>query len=98
IYTIADRYKLKPETIAWSNPRSYIEVLHPGDPINVPPVDGVYIRIVGGRTIADIAKFYKVDDPNVVIDSEYNDLFGVSPDTVLPDGAWLFIPGGTGED
>ncbi len=98
IYTIADRFKLKPETIAWSNPRSYIEVLHPGDPINVPPVDGVYIRVVGGRTISEIAKFYKVDDPNVVIDSEYNDLFGTSPDAILTDGTWLFIPGGIGED
>lgn len=98
IYTIADRYKLKPETIAWSNPRSYIEVLHPGDPINVPPVDGVYIQVVGSKTIAELAKFYKVDDPNIVIDSEYNNLFGVSPDTILPNGTWLFIPGGQGED
>lgn len=98
IYTIAERFKLKPETIAWSNPRRYIEVLHPGDIINVPPVDGVYTQIIGNKSIADVAATYQVSDPFTVTDSEFNNLFGTSPDTVLPSGTWLFIPGGTGED
>jgi len=97
IYTIADRFKLKPESIGWSNPRRIIMVLRPGDVLNIPPVDGVYIQVVGSRTIADYAVEYKVNDPFTIIDSEYNDLFGTPPDTILPSGTWIFIPGGEAE-
>jgi len=98
IYTIADRFGIQPESIAWSNSRSIVLVLRPGDVINIPPVDGVYVQVIGSKTIAEIAASYQVTDPNVVIDSEYNDLFGIAPDTILPSGTWLFIPGGKGED
>ncbi|MEO8609805.1 MAG: M23 family metallopeptidase [Chloroflexota bacterium] len=97
IYTIADRFKLKPETIGWSNPRRYIEVLHPGDAVNIPPVDGVYLQVVGSKTIADYASEFKVSDPFVIIDSDYNNLFGTPPDTILPSGTWIFVPGGEAE-
>lgn len=97
IYSIAERYSLKPESIAWSNTRRYVEVLRPGDIVNVPPIDGVYVQVVGSKTIAEITATYQITDPYVVIDSEYNDLFGVQPDTILPSGTWLFIPGGQGE-
>lgn len=97
IYTIADRFKLKPESIGWSNPRRYIGVLRPGDVVNIPPVDGVYIQVVGSKTIADYASEFKVADPFVIIDSEYNDLFGTPPETILPSGTWIFIPGGEAE-
>lgn len=98
IYTIADRFDIQPESIAWSNSRSIVLVLRPGDIINIPPVDGVYVQVIGSKTIAEIAASYQVTDPNIVVDSEYNDLFGVSPDTILPSGTWIFIPGGKGED
>ncbi|HEX2908943.1 MAG TPA: M23 family metallopeptidase [Phototrophicaceae bacterium] len=97
IYTIAERFGLKPESIAWSNSRSIIRVLRPGDVINIPPVDGVYHQVVGSRTIAEIAASFQVSDPYVVLDSEYNNLFGVMPETVLPSGTWVFIPGGQAE-
>jgi murein DD-endopeptidase MepM/ murein hydrolase activator NlpD len=97
IYTIAERFKLQPESIGWSNPRRYIGVLRPGDPVNIPPVDGVYIQIVGSKTIADYAAQYRVD-AFAIVDSEYNDLFGTPPETILPSGSWIFIPGGVGEE
>ena len=97
IYTIADRFKLKAETLGWSNPRRYIGILRPGDVVNIPPVDGVYLQVVGSKTIADYATEYKVNDPFTIIDSEYNDLFGTPPDTILPSGTWIFIPGGEAE-
>jgi murein DD-endopeptidase MepM/ murein hydrolase activator NlpD len=97
IYSIAERFGLKPESIAWSNPRSIIRVLRPGDVINVPPVDGVFHQVVGSRTVGEIIASFKVDDPYVVLDSEYNNLFGVTPDTILPSGTWIFIPGGEAE-
>lgn len=97
IFGIAERFGLSPETIAWSNDRSIIGNLRPGREIFVPPVDGVYHRVIGSSTIADIAARYRVSDPYLVIDSEYNNLFGASPDTVLPSGTYLFIPGGQAE-
>ncbi len=98
IYTIAERFKLVPETLAWSNNRSITLVLHPGDVINIPPVDGVYLQIVGTKTIREWAEQYKVSDPYIIINSEYNELPGATPDTIPSNGSHIFIPGGKGED
>ncbi len=98
IYTIAERFKLSPETIAWSNNRRFALVLRPGDVLNIPPTDGVYLQVVGTKTIKEWAEAYKVSDPYIVIDSEYNDLSGATPDTVPANGSYIFIPGGKGED
>ena len=96
INVIAERFGVQPETIAWSNDRSIIQVLRPGDRVIVLPVDGVYHTVFSSDTIADIAVKYGVD-PYSIIDSEYNNLFGVSPDTVLASGTRLVVPGGTAE-
>lgn len=98
IYTIAERFKLQPETIAWSNNRRIVLVLRPGDEINIPPTDGVYIQVVGSKTIQEWAAAYRVSDPYTVIDSEYNNLLGTTPDTIPASGTYLFIPNGVGED
>jgi murein DD-endopeptidase MepM/ murein hydrolase activator NlpD len=97
IFSIAERYGLSPETIAWSNDRSIIGNLRPGRVINILPVDGVYHTTIGSRTIAEIAASYRIADPYVIIDSEYNNLFGATPDTVLPSGTQIVIPGGQAE-
>ncbi len=98
IYTIAERFKIAPETIAWSNKRSIVLVLRPGDVVNIPPTDGVYLQVVGTKTIAEWAAQYQVTDPYIVIDSEFNDLSGAVPTDVPPSGSYIFIPGGKGED
>jgi murein DD-endopeptidase MepM/ murein hydrolase activator NlpD len=97
VFAIAQHFGLAPETIAWSNDRATIMSLRAGRTINIPPVDGVYHRVIGSRTIAQIAADYGVSDPYIVIDSEYNNLFGVSPETVLPSGTDIMIPGGEAE-
>lgn len=97
VFAIAERFGLAPETIAWSNDRATIMSLRAGRTINIPPVDGVFHEVIGSRTIAQIAADYGIADPYVVIDSEYNNLFGVSPDTVLPSGTDIMIPGGEAE-
>ncbi len=98
IYTIAERFKLAPETIAWSNSRRIVQVLRPGDVVNIPPTDGVYLQVVGTKTIQEWAAAYKVSDPYLVIDSEFNNLSGATPETVPASGTYIFIPGGKGED
>lgn len=94
---IAARFGLQRESIAWSNPRSYIQILQPGNVLNILPVDGLIHQVLVSQTISSVAEQYNVD-PYAVIDSEYNNLFGALPDTVLPSGTQLVVEGGTGEE
>jgi murein DD-endopeptidase MepM/ murein hydrolase activator NlpD len=98
INLIATRFGLKPETIAWSNPRRMIESLQPGDVMNIPPEDGVLVRSVGSTTLADYARQYQITDPFTIIDSDYNPaITTLSPESIPPSGTWLFLPGGIAE-
>ncbi|MEQ8675017.1 MAG: LysM peptidoglycan-binding domain-containing M23 family metallopeptidase [Aggregatilineales bacterium] len=100
INSIAERYGLQPNTIAWSNPRRIVQALFPGDIVNIPPVDGVLVDAIGGtRSVADYAALYKIDDPFIVLDSPYNaeSLAGLSIDSIPPSGTPIFIPGGEAE-
>ncbi len=96
IFTIAERYGLKPETIVWGNDHSLVDGLRPGKVINILPVDGVYYIVQKDETIADIAKRFLVD-PYTIIDADYNDLFGKKPEDTLPSSTRVVIPGGTRE-
>lgn len=96
MFTIAERFGLKPESLAWSNPRSIIGGLRPGMAITIPPTDGAVEQISNDRTIADLARGYSVD-PYAIIDWESNGLQGATPDTVLLSGMNIFVPGGQAE-
>lgn len=99
IYSIAERFGLEPESIAWANSRSIIRVLSPGDQINILPVDGVYVQAIGSKTVQDLATEYKVADPYTILDSEFNGvLAGYDLDTILPSGTWVVIPDGQAEE
>ena len=100
INEIAEFYGLEPESIAWSNPRRIIQILRPGDSLNIPPVDGVYIQAVGStRTIADYTANYKLDDPYDVLNSPFNSqLVGYTPETVPASGTYIFFPNGEAEE
>lgn len=96
-YTLAERFGIKPESIAWSNDRSAINGgLRPGRILNIPPVDGVLHTVPNQQTIQEIADIYNVT-PFAIIDSEFNDLYGATPDTTLPSGTQVMVPGGTAE-
>lgn len=101
IDSIAARFGLKPETIAWSNPRKIVQVLRPGDVVNIPPADGVYIKTFGSATIAELTAQYKLSDPYIVLDSPYNravvDEQALIPDSTPRNGTPLFFPGGEAE-
>ena len=98
ISEIAGRYGLASETIAWCNDRRIILVLRPGDGVRIPPVDGACYRILGTRneTITDIAEKFNVE-VNDILNSPYDTLYDLTPESTLPGGKFLFIPGGEGE-
>ncbi|MCA9909105.1 MAG: M23 family metallopeptidase [Anaerolineae bacterium] len=96
MFSIAERFGIKPESIGWSNPRSIIGNLRPGMVLTIPPVDGAVELIANDRTIANLATGYGVD-PYAIIDWESNGLYGASPDTMLLSGMRIFVPGGTAE-
>jgi len=96
IYAIADRFGLKPESIAWANSRDIIGGLRPGRIINILPVDGAFITVNNERSVNSIAQEFGVD-PYVILDSEYNNLPVSSPEGTLASGTQVVIPGGEAE-
>lgn len=96
INSIAEKFGIQPETVAWSNPRSIIQILRPGDRVTILPVNGVYHIAIGSSTIAEIAAQYGVD-PYTILDSEFNEVSGLTLDSVPPSGTPLVVAGGTAE-
>lgn len=97
LQTIAAKFSLDDYySLVWSNSRSKYSALRPGTQLNIPPEDGLYYEVTDNLTIAQLAEKYGVE-PYVIIDSEYNNLFGSTPDTLLVKGMWIIVPGGEGE-
>ena len=102
IFSIAEKFNLKPETILWGNRYSLGDNPHyivPGQVLNILPVDGVYHMWSAGEGLNGVASVYGVT-PEDIINWPGNDL---DPDTIgdyadpniAPD-TMLVIPGGTG--
>jgi murein DD-endopeptidase MepM/ murein hydrolase activator NlpD/cytoskeletal protein RodZ len=83
-------------TIIWSNPRNKYTTLRPGTQLTILPEDGVYHEVTEPITIAALAEKYGVT-PYDIIDADYNNLFGSLPETLLPPGMWIAVPGGESE-
>jgi LysM repeat protein len=90
---IAEKFGIKPETIQWSNPGLEVnaDLIRPGDPLTILPIDGAVHVITSGDTLSSIANRYKVT---------VEDIIGYAPNQ-LPDdnaalslGAKLIIPNG----
>lgn len=95
--SIATRFELGDiYSIVWANKRNKFSPLRPGKTLNILPEDGVYYEVTDHISIADLSADYEVD-PYTIIDAEYNNLFGSVPDTLLPKGMWVVIPGAEGE-
>ncbi len=101
VFVIADKFGLKPSTILFGNYATLandVDLLRPGQVLNILPVDGVYYQWQGSETLTGVAKFYNAD-PQAILNSPANHL---DPDTIgdlshpnIPGGTWLVIPGGS---
>jgi murein DD-endopeptidase MepM/ murein hydrolase activator NlpD len=102
IFSIADKFNLKPETILWGNRYTLGDDPHfilPGQTLNILPVDGVYHQWSAGEGLNGVASFYNVT-PEDIINWPGNEL---NPDQIgdyanpnIPPDKMLVIPGGQG--
>ena len=99
IFSIADDFGLKAETILWGNFETLEDnphLLKTGQSLNILPVNGTYYQWHEDDNLEDIAGFFKVD-PQTIIDYPGNRLdltefYG--PGTKLNPGDWLIVPEG----
>ena len=99
LFTIAEQYGLKAETILWGNYdvlRDNPQMLSPDQKLVILPTDGVYYQWKAGDNLVGIANFFKVE-PEAILDWPGNnlDLTQVSlGNSAIPDKTWLIVPGG----
>ena len=91
IWSIASRFGLEPSSIVWANSLTNADVLVIGQPLVIPPVNGILHRVADGETLEGIAARYSVA-PEQVAAFAPNGLGGGS--SPVP-GTDLVIPGGT---
>jgi murein DD-endopeptidase MepM/ murein hydrolase activator NlpD len=103
IFSIADKYGLKPTSILFGNYeilKDSPDFLKPGQQLNILPQDGTYYQWQGSENLSKVAQVFGVD-PEAIINFPGNHL---DQDTVgdlshpnIPGGTWLIIPGGMRE-
>jgi murein DD-endopeptidase MepM/ murein hydrolase activator NlpD len=103
IFTIADKYGLKPTTILFGNYetlKNNPDLLKPGQQLNILPVDGAYYEWQGVENLTKVATTLGSDvDAIITLPGNH-----IDPDSIgdlahpnIPSGTWLIIPGGRRE-
>lgn len=103
LFSIAERFNLRTETVLWSN--RYVlgddpRFIYPGQELLISPVDGTLHRWSAGEGLNGVAEFYKVT-PDEIINFPGNHLsLATLGDLASPNispGTMLVVPGGKGE-
>jgi len=102
IFSIAEKFNLKPQTILWGNRYLLGDDPHfilPGQDLNILPVDGVYHKWSAGEGLNGVASFYGVTPEDILNWSENdldpNEIGDFANPNISPD-KMLVIPGGEG--
>lgn len=98
VFSIANKYKLKPETVLWANYDKLDDnpnMLSIGQVLKIPATDGIYYQWKDGDSLDKIAGDYKVT-PNDILAWPQNKLDMTNP--VIEPGAYVMIPGGWREN
>ncbi len=98
IFSIAEIYNLKPETVLWGNfdiLEDNPHLLKAGQELNILPVNGTYYQWHDGDNFGQMADFFKVE-PQVIVEYPGNrfDLTESIDNPTIEDGKWLIVPGG----
>ncbi len=86
--TIADHYGLETETILWANDLNERAIITPGDTLEIPPGNGLSVKVESGENLESLAKKYE-SSPQMIIDVNWLDY-----PFELQAGQELFIPDG----
>lgn len=102
LFSIANNYSLKPETVLWGNYEVLEDnphLLKPNQVLNILPVDGIYYQWKEGDNLSNVAQTFKVNSKAVINYSGNNfDLTEIDEaGTMIEPGQWLIIPGGQRE-
>ena len=90
--TVADTFGLNINTIKWANTDLKGEKLAIGQKINIPPVDGVVVKVSRGETVYSLAKKYQ-SEAQKIVNFPFND-FADLDTFALASGQTLVIPDG----
>jgi murein DD-endopeptidase MepM/ murein hydrolase activator NlpD len=99
LFSIADQYGLKAETILWGNFETLQDnpnMLSTGQVLNILPTDGTYYEWNSGDNLANVAAFFKVA-PEAILNFSGNNIDLTTTDMANPGiepGTWVIIPGG----
>lgn len=91
IYDIAQRFKMTVDTLVSANYLLYPYILHAGDKLTIPPIEGVLYKIRAGDTVQSVARKYSANAQSII---EFNYLF--APYKLVP-GSELIVPVYTGK-
>lgn len=103
LFSIAERFNLRPETVLWSN--RYVlgddpHFIYPGQQLLIAPVDGTLHRWSAGEGLNGVAEYYQVT-PDVIVNYAGNHLdaatLGDYTSPNITPGTMLVVPGGKGE-
>lgn len=100
LFSIADKFGLKPETILWGNFDTLEDnphLLSKGQVLNILPTNGTYYKWNPNDTVRAIADRFGVD-ADAITDYAGNNIDFASGDLNNPSieaGQWVIIPGGT---
>jgi murein DD-endopeptidase MepM/ murein hydrolase activator NlpD len=102
LFTIADAFGLKPETLLWGNfdvLKDNPHLLQPDQVLNILPVDGTYYQWQEGDNLDQVVASFKADEEDVLsFPGNDIDLTQATSQTYgLEPGQWLVIPGGERE-
>ncbi|MBN1667728.1 MAG: M23 family metallopeptidase [Anaerolineales bacterium] len=102
LFSIADSFGLKPETILWGNFATLQDnphLLRPNQDLYILPVNGTYYQWSETDTLSQVADFFEVE-PQTILEYPGNrfDLTTASVDSPgVEPGSWLIVPGGIRE-
>ena len=94
VFSIANKYKLKPSTILWANYdllNDNPDMLSVGQTLTIAPTDGIYYKWKKGDTLEKIADQYKVKQDDIV--SWPGNKLDLTHPEIKAD-AYVMIPGG----
>lgn len=87
VQSIADRYRISPQTVRWANDLSDEATIQPDQQLVILPVDGVLHTVTRGQTLSRIAELYEISAEDI---AQQNDVEG----GFIVAGQELIIPGG----